>query len=449
VVGRRGSEVSAGTSRRWLDIFEAISRGGGDGRRFQNHHDGAGRWYDLYAWRVAGADPPRVGVVLNEITERRRSEDMLRESEERQAFLLKLSDAYRTETAPEAVAATCVRELAGHLGAERCYIAETAREDGPARIGPEHHAASLPPVAEARRATRLPRILRRLGTGAVVVDDVRTAPGATELDKMALRRLGVSGFIAVNLRRGEGAGVWALAVGSAAPRAWTRAERLLVQDVAERTWSAIQRARADAALRESEARQRRLVADLQHRVRNILTVVRSVFARTVETGTDLATVADHFRGRLDALARTHVVATRNASGGVDLEELIRDELLSVGVADAADVEIGGPEVELPAAIAEGLGLAVHELTTNALKYGALSVAGGRLAISWTVNLGDRAGRTLDLSWVEDGVPALPLRPTREGFGRELIERALPYQLAARTHLEFRGGGVRCSISLEL
>ncbi|WP_294194243.1 GAF domain-containing protein [uncultured Sphingomonas sp.] len=204
-----------------------------------------------------------------------------------------------------------------------------------------------------------------------------------------------------------------------------------------------------------EERQRRLVAELQHRVRNILTVVRSVFARTVEAGGALDDVADHFRGRLDALARTQAIVTQTASGHVDLENLIRDELLSVGVADGEAMTVSGPDVPLPARAAEAIGLAVHELAINAVKYGALKVPGAMLDIAWSLcgEAGDCSGGrgtpTLCLTWVEKGVPAVPISPSRQGFGTELICEALPYQYGARTDLAFVGGGVRCRIELPL
>lgn len=204
----------------------------------------------------------------------------------------------------------------------------------------------------------------------------------------------------------------------------------------------------DDLLRLQE-RQRMLVAELQHRVRNILTVIRSVFGRTVEAGGTPDEMANHFRGRLDSLARTQVIVTQSAAGQVDLENLIRDELLSVGAADGPSLGIEGPEVSLGPKAAESIGLAIHELTTNALKYGALRVPDGNLQIRWTVNMDDGGARRLDLRWIEQGVPAIPLKPVRKGFGSELISDALPYQLGAETRLEFRGGGVRCSISVPL
>ncbi|MFK3889104.1 sensor histidine kinase [Sphingomonas sp. NPDC079357] len=198
-----------------------------------------------------------------------------------------------------------------------------------------------------------------------------------------------------------------------------------------------------------EERQRRLVAELQHRVRNILTVVRSVFARTVEAGGALDDVADHFRGRLDALARTQAIVTQSASGNVDLQNMIRDELLSVGVADGEAVTIAGPDVPLPPRAAEAIGLAVHELAINSVKYGALKRQGAMLHVAWSTYGGEDGKRGVRLTWTEKGVPALAISPSRQGFGTELICEALPYQYGAETQLTFVGGGARCVIALPL
>ena len=203
------------------------------------------------------------------------------------------------------------------------------------------------------------------------------------------------------------------------------------------------------ALRELQKRQEVLVAELQHRVRNMLTVVRSVFRRTVETGRNIDEVADHFKGRLDALARTQVIVTRDSTGYADLGSIIRDELMSVAASEGPLVTIDGPDVALGSKAAESIGLAIHELTTNAVKYGALKVPGATLGIRWSINTDHNGVRQLDLTWTERGVPVVSVRPAHEGFGRELIEEALPYRLGATTKFDLRGGGVCCSITLPL
>ncbi|MGF7147307.1 two-component sensor histidine kinase [Sphingomonas zeicaulis] len=203
------------------------------------------------------------------------------------------------------------------------------------------------------------------------------------------------------------------------------------------------------ALRASEKRLHMLLGELQHRVRNMLAVVRSLFARTVQSGGDLDNVADHFKGRLDSLARTQVVMTQSPNGRVNLENLIREELLSLGVTHGPEPTIEGPEVALDPATAEALGLAIHELTTNAIKYGAFRTASASLDIRWSVGPAPDGTAQLHLTWTEKDVPAVPLKPTRRGFGTELIEEALPYRLNADTRLEFRGGGICCTLTVPL
>jgi PAS domain S-box-containing protein len=117
-------------------------------------------------------------------------------------------------------------------------------------------------------------------------------------------------------------------------------------------------------MRMLEDRQRVLVAELQHRVRNILTVVRSVFSRTASSSIGPEELVDHFAGRLDALARTQTIVMKSPAISPDLENLIRDELLSVGVADGPNVRLTGPDVLLPIEAVESIGLAIHELTTR-------------------------------------------------------------------------------------
>jgi two-component system CheB/CheR fusion protein len=198
--------------------------------------------------------------------------------------------------------------------------------------------------------------------------------------------------------------------------------------------------------RENEERQKLLMAELQHRVKNILAVVRSIASRTLETTEDLEDFSAHFDGRLRALARTQNVLTRTATGRIDLDELVREELLTHAAHDEGQVEIAGPEITLRDRAAEIFALALHELATNAVKYGALSQPKGHVSVTWRV-LQTAAGGRLSLEWRESGVPALDPSPARHGFGRDLIERGLPYELGAATSLEFLPGGVRCTIEL--
>ena len=200
--------------------------------------------------------------------------------------------------------------------------------------------------------------------------------------------------------------------------------------------------------RRAEERQRLLMAELQHRVKNILAVVRSITSRTVDSSRDLDDFSAHFDGRLGALARTQTVLARRAGEDLDLENMVREELLSHAVRDQA-IEVGGPPVLLHHKAAETFGLVLHELATNAVKYGALVAPSGKVAVNWRVLDGEDGG-TLSFDWRETGVALIDPNPSRRGFGRELIEHGLPYDLpGAESSLSFAAGGLQCAIELPM
>ncbi|HTG38938.1 CheR family methyltransferase [Sphingomonas sp.] len=199
---------------------------------------------------------------------------------------------------------------------------------------------------------------------------------------------------------------------------------------------------------ESEERMRFLMAELQHRVRNILAVVRSIFVRTAETSRGDNDLKAHFEGRLDALARTQNTLVRTPVTGVDLEEVVSAELMSHGGPDDRRIVVRGPRIRLRASAAESFGLLVHELVTNAAKYGALATNNGEVLVQWsTFDKGQ--GPHLVWEWIESGVAVVNPAPARSGFGRELIEHGLPYQLGGLSEIDFRPGGIRCRVELPL
>jgi two-component system, chemotaxis family, CheB/CheR fusion protein len=198
-----------------------------------------------------------------------------------------------------------------------------------------------------------------------------------------------------------------------------------------------------AAAERLHRRAETLLAGMQHRTRNLLASVRSLAAYTAEHAESVAEFTEHFDGRLTALARCQGIIMRSGDEGADLEELLREEFLSHAVDQSEQITLSGEGVRLGPRVAEAIGLALHELTTNALKYGALANDAGELAISWIKFDGSVA-----IDWAETGAPA-PVRARREGFGRELIERGLPFQLGAHTTLEFKPTGVHCRITAKV
>jgi two-component system CheB/CheR fusion protein len=188
--------------------------------------------------------------------------------------------------------------------------------------------------------------------------------------------------------------------------------------------------------------------ELQHRVKSVLAVVRSLAARTAETAPSMDDFTAHFEGRLAAVSRMHSLYLLTPTRVFDFEAIIRDEFLQHGVSDAEQLQAEGEPVELPQRAAELMCLAIHELATNALKFGALASADGRVCAKWSVH--ERAaGREIFFEWREEGVRLMDATPGRTGFGRDLIERGLPYELDARTRISFQPGGLECRIELPL
>jgi PAS domain S-box-containing protein len=179
-----------------------------------------------------------------------------------------------------------------------------------------------------------------------------------------------------------------------------------VRDEAGRVvfWVSIQRDVTER--KEAERRQRLLVAELQHRVRNTLAVIRAIARRTARTSTTVEGYAMHLDGRIDALARVQGAVTRDPIAGVDLESLVAEELIAHAGREDGAVHIAGPPVRLQPKAAEAFGLAIHELATNAVKYGALSSPHGRIRATWRVER-DGSGPCLAFEWKESGIPDPP------------------------------------------
>jgi two-component sensor histidine kinase len=209
--------------------------------------------------------------------------------------------------------------------------------------------------------------------------------------------------------------------------------------LASRTW---RRDEEHAARLRDE---QRISADVQHPLRNNLALLRSILRRSHETAESAEYFAMHLEARIGALTRIQAALGVAAAAGVDLEELVRTELIASAAAEQRCV-VQGPAVRLHGRCAELLALTVHELATNSLKFGALAAVSGRLLVRWSVTEGPAR---LQLGWSERGVTIASAAPRRRGFGQELIEHSLPYELGARTGLRFTPGGVSCDIEIPL
>ena len=195
--------------------------------------------------------------------------------------------------------------------------------------------------------------------------------------------------------------------------------------------------------KNGEAHLRELLRELTHRSKNLLAVIQGMARQTARHAGTIDAFLDQFGARLQALAASHDLLVQESWHGASLSELVRSQLghyLDRG----PQVVVEGPAVLLKPEAAQSLALALHELATNASKYGALSVAGGQVAIRWR-ELPPGEGGGIEVLWTESGGPEIAAAPERRGFGTLVIERNLARTLEAEVKLDFASPGLRCRI----
>lgn len=205
-------------------------------------------------------------------------------------------------------------------------------------------------------------------------------------------------------------------------------------------------ARKQREQQESERRQL-LNRELSHRLKNTLTVVGAIVSQTLRNATDLDTGRATVMDRIRALSTAHDLLVSGHRDAGMLGALIT-AVLAVHD-DGARLDIGGPAIPVGADTALSLSLVIHELATNAVKYGALSVPEGRVAIRWSISADPGEGTPLlDFSWTEHNGPPVA-RPTSQGFGTQLIEMGFGASCQARSEIEYHPAGLRCRIVVPL
>lgn len=195
-------------------------------------------------------------------------------------------------------------------------------------------------------------------------------------------------------------------------------------------------------------RQRLLTNELNHRVKNTLATVQSIAAQTFRGKTDEA-ARRMFDARMVALSNTHNVLTCENWESASLRSVVESALAPHALAeiDTARFDLVGPDTRLHPKVAVTLAMALHELMTNAAKYGALSVPEGRVSVHWAL-LPMNDGERLDLTWTETGGPPVET-PSRRGFGTRLIERQLPMEFDGSAEINFSPEGVVCRLAIPL
>jgi two-component system CheB/CheR fusion protein len=197
-------------------------------------------------------------------------------------------------------------------------------------------------------------------------------------------------------------------------------------------------------LAQAQAHQKVLIDELNHRVKNMLMVAIGIAQQTHKTSPTREGFLEAFIGRLQAMARSYELLSRENWTESSLEELISTELAPFGK-ERLDME--GPSIQLKPRQALSMGMVLHELSTNAGKYGALSVPHGHISIRWSRTPSTHADR-LELVWSELNGPQVGVRP-RRGFGLKLIEKETSYNLGGEAAIDFEGEGVKVRVAFPL
>jgi PAS domain S-box-containing protein len=190
--------------------------------------------------------------------------------------------------------------------------------------------------------------------------------------------------------------------------------------------------------KQAEAHQQLLINELSHRAKNLLAIIQSIAQQSFRGDDPTSAQLARFEGRLGALSAAHGILTQERWEAVPLRRLICDTFTAVR-SDDERLRMDGPDLMLPPKVAVSLAMAIHELATNATKYGSLSQDSGKVSIHWQ-NDGDR----LKLSWKELGGPPVAA-PTKRGFGTRMIERGLAAELGGEVRIHYDPDGVRCEV----
>jgi two-component system CheB/CheR fusion protein len=201
---------------------------------------------------------PLYSFIAEDITERKLAEKQLQESEERQAFLLRFSDVLRAESNPDTVANQALALLYEHMELDRSYITSYRLEDNRAYVNHQLGNELVPPLPPVLILSDFPEALKVVTESTLVIEDDFKRQGLSEDEKLNSQKLGMRAMVAATLRKGDNRPLWSMVAISASPRRWTPGEIRLVEEVAERTWTAMERARVGEALEQSERKYRTL-----------------------------------------------------------------------------------------------------------------------------------------------------------------------------------------------
>jgi PAS domain S-box-containing protein len=382
--------------------------------------------------------PIRFVGVARDITGQRADRDALAESERYKGVLLELGDRLRDLTGVAEVTRLAAEVAGAALGASRAGFGGLDPTGEHVTIEPDWTAPGQASIAGLHRFADYGDFHHDLMRGEpLVVHDVATDPRTASFVP-ALQEIDLAAFVDTPLRE-RGRTVALFFVHDRVPRTWTAQELEFMRAVADRVEVGVARLRA-------EERQRLLNHELSHRMKNLFSMVQAVVTQTLRGATDVDDAREVLSRRLIALGKAHDILLGGVAERASLAAVVRE---GIGVLEEASqrVRVDGPEIEVGAKAALSLALMLHEMTTNAVKYGALSVPDGQVDLSWSVSEAD-TGPALRFTWRERGGPPVE-PPVRKGFGTRLIERGLTGQVGGVLSLDYAPTGVTCAVEAPL
>ena len=197
--------------------------------------------------------------------------------------------------------------------------------------------------------------------------------------------------------------------------------------------------------KELEDHKNTLISELDHRVKNVLATVSTIASRTQETSRSMTEFVAALDGRIKSMAITQELLSHRRWQGIPLAQLVRHELAPY--ATASNTHTDGPDVVLSAEAGQTLAMVLHELATNAAKFGAMSVIAGRVSVRWSLQRNGHAEGWLCINWEESGGPPVPA--TGSGFGTSVVRELIPYELGGNVELEHPSEGVRCRLQIPM
>jgi two-component sensor histidine kinase len=355
----------------------------------------------------------------------------------RLAFMLDFSERLHDQSEPEAATETAAALLGRHLQAVHVGYCE-ADDGGDLNLLHGWAAEGLPPAPAGLRLSDFgPAVARNLAKGqAVRIDDVESysgtaGPGPADTFARLRSRAGVF----VPWMQGDRLAA-ALFLLTAEPRRWSGSDVVTLQEAMETAHNTI-------VILRNEERQALLMREIDHRAKNALAVVQAVVHLSqAEDMDDFRRVVED---RIASLSRAHDLLAESRWQGLELRNLIEQELRAFGGDGGRRVRLGGPALRLPPQLAQTVALALHELTTNAAKYGALKGNGGRLDVIWE----NDGGRRLVLDWRETAAEPISPPSGRGGFGSELLNKSIRGQLGGEIDFDWDPGGLKCRLVLPL